>query len=74
MKLGILFSGQGAQKAGMGADLYAALPAYRDTIDQASAILGYDLQAVANDETKITQTAYLDWPHRLSACRYHGLW
>lgn len=58
MKLGILFSGQGAQKAGMGADLYAALPAYRDTIDQASAILGYDLQAVANDETKITQTAY----------------
>lgn len=58
MKLGILFSGQGAQKAGMGADLYAALPAYRETIDQASAILGYDLQAVANDEAKITQTAY----------------
>lgn len=58
MKLGILFSGQGAQKAGMGADLYAALPVYRETIDQASQILGYDLQDVANDEAKITQTAY----------------
>lgn len=58
MKLGILFSGQGAQKAGMGSDLYDALPAYRETVDQASSILGYDLQSVANDETKISQTAY----------------
>lgn len=58
MKLGILFSGQGAQQAGMGSDLYQALPEYKATVDQASDILGYDLQAVANDENKIKQTAY----------------
>ncbi|CAM3147353.1 ACP S-malonyltransferase [Leuconostoc rapi] len=58
MKLGILFSGQGAQQAGMGFDLYQALPEYKATVDQASNILGYDLQAVANDENKIKQTAY----------------
>lgn len=58
MKLGILFSGQGAQKAGMGSDLYDALPGYQETIDRASNILGYDLQSVANDDSKISQTAY----------------
>lgn len=54
MKLGILFSGQGAQKAGMGSDLYDALPGYQETIDRASNILGYDLQSVANDDSKIS--------------------
>lgn len=58
MKLGILFSGQGAQKAGMGLDLYQNIPAYQATVDQASNILGYDLQEVANDDAKIKQTAY----------------
>lgn len=58
MKLGILFSGQGAQKASMGLDLYQAVPAYKATVDQASNILGYDLQEVANDDVKIKQTAY----------------
>lgn len=58
MKLGILFSGQGAQKAGMGLDLYQNIPAYQATVDQASSILGYDLQEVANDDAKIKQTAY----------------
>ena len=36
MKIGLLFSGQGAQQVGMGSDLYEALPVYRETIDQAS--------------------------------------
>jgi len=58
MKLGILFSGQGAQKAGMGLDLFQIIPAYQATVDQASSILGYDLQEVANDDAKIKQTAY----------------
>ena len=58
MKLGILFSGQGAQKAGMGLDLYQNIPAYQATVDHASSILGYDLQEVANDDAKIKQTAY----------------
>jgi len=58
MKLGILFSGQGAQKAGMGLDLYQNIPEYKATVDQASKILGYDLQEVANDDVKIKQTSY----------------
>lgn len=58
MKLGILFSGQGAQQAGMGFDLYQALPEYKATVDHASEILGYDIQEVANDEHKIKKTAY----------------
>lgn len=58
MKIGLLFSGQGAQQVGMGSDLYEALPVYRETIDQASAILGYDLATVVQDETKIFQTQF----------------
>nr|MBC9702321.1 ACP S-malonyltransferase [Leuconostoc sp.] len=42
MKIGLLFSGQGAQQAGMGTDLYEALPEYKSTIDRASEVLGYD--------------------------------
>ena len=58
MKIGLLFSGQGAQQVGMGSDLYEALPVYRETIDQASAILGYDLATVVQDEAKIFQTQF----------------
>ncbi|WEV54381.1 ACP S-malonyltransferase [Leuconostocaceae bacterium ESL0723] len=58
MKLGLLFSGQGAQQAGMGLDLYENLPAYQSTIDQASAVLGYDLAELVADEDKIKQTQY----------------
>ena len=58
MKLGLLMSGQGAQQVGMGSDLYEALPVYRERIDQASEILGYDLATVVQDEAKIFQTQY----------------
>lgn len=59
MKIGILFSGQGAQQVGMGADLYANVPAFAQTIDQASAVLGYDLaDLMANDAEKLAQTQY----------------
>lgn len=59
MKLGILMSGQGAQNVGMATDLYAEVPAYKATINQASTVLGYDLQAEVNmDEAKLGQTAY----------------
>lgn len=33
MKLGLLFAGQGSQKAGMGADFYAACPKFKETFD-----------------------------------------
>lgn len=47
MTIGYLFSGQGQQFAGMGADLYAQEASYRDVIDQASDILHHDLTTPA---------------------------
>ena len=42
-KTALLFPGQGAQALGMGAELYASLPAAQRLFDQASEQLGYDL-------------------------------
>ena len=39
MKLAFLYAGQGSQHAGMGADLYAAYPAFRAVFDAAPADL-----------------------------------
>ncbi|KAA8454140.1 ACP S-malonyltransferase [Weissella paramesenteroides] len=59
MKLGILMSGQGAQKVGMGADLYEQVPAYKETIDEASQVLGYDIMStIVNDEENVKQTKF----------------
>ncbi|CAH1851770.1 ACP S-malonyltransferase [Convivina praedatoris] len=58
MKIGLMFSGQGAQQVDMGMDFYQSLPAYRNLIDQASQQLGYDLTEVAQDESKIKQTEF----------------
>ncbi|QBP17695.1 ACP S-malonyltransferase [Acetilactobacillus jinshanensis] len=43
MKLGFLFAGQGSQFKNMGQDLYKDQPLYKQTIDQASKILGMDM-------------------------------
>ncbi len=59
MQLGILMSGQGAQYAGMGQDLYDQEPAYRAVIDRASDLAGMDYQKlVFNDATRLNQTRY----------------
>ena len=65
-KLAIVFPGQGSQSVGMLADLYQTYPLVRDTFNEASAALGYDLWAlVANgpeeqlNETQRTQPALL---------------
>lgn len=59
MQLGILMSGQGAQYAGMGQDLYDHEPAYRAIIDQASDLAGMDYQKlVFNDAQRLNQTQY----------------
>ncbi|CAK1250365.1 ACP S-malonyltransferase [Fructobacillus fructosus] len=58
MRIGLLFNGQGSQKAGMGQDLYEHLPAFKERIDRASTVLGYNLVDVWNDEEKISQTKW----------------
>ena len=45
-KTAFLFPGQGAQVVGMGRQLCETLPAARRLYEQASAILGYDLEKV----------------------------
>ena len=54
-----LFAGQGAQYLGMGRELYDQYAIVKETIDQASQVLGYDLRdLIDNDETKLHQTRY----------------
>lgn len=58
-KKAFLFAGQGAQKLGMGKDLYNTYPIVRETFDTASQILGYDLRdLIDNSEDKLNQTRY----------------
>lgn len=60
IKLGIMFSGQGSQYAGMGRSLAAKSAIARRIFDQASNILGYDLTAVMNEtgSDRLEQTEY----------------
>ena len=59
MKTAFLFSGQGAQKLGMAKDLYDEFDIVRETFDQASQVLGYNLrELIDNDETKPNETQY----------------
>ncbi|WP_341784330.1 ACP S-malonyltransferase [Lactococcus formosensis subsp. formosensis] len=59
MKTAFLFSGQGAQKLGMAKDLYDEFDIVRETFDQASQVLGYDLRGlIDNDEAKLNETQY----------------
>ena len=58
-KTAFLFSGQGVQYLGMGRDLYDHYPIVKETIDQASQILGYDLRhLIDREEDKLNQTRY----------------
>ena len=59
MKTAFLFSGQGAQKLGMAKDLYDEFDIVRETFDQASQVLRYDLrELIDNDEAKLNETQY----------------
>lgn len=58
-KTAFLFAGQGAQYLGMGRDLYDQYPIVKETIDQASQVLGYDLRhLIDREEAKLNQTRY----------------
>ena len=58
-KTAILFAGQGAQKLGMARDLYDQYPIVKETYDQASRVLGYDLRdLIDQDEEKLNQTRF----------------
>ena len=58
-KTAFLFAGQGAQYLGMGRDLYDHYPIVKETIDQASQVLGYDLRhLIDREEEKLNQTRY----------------
>ena len=58
-KTAFLFAGQGAQKLGMASDLYEKYPIVRETFEQASSILGYDIrELIDNEEDKLNQTRY----------------
>ena len=58
MKAVILFPGQGAQKVGMGKDLYDAYPAAREMMDKADAALGMPLTAIMFEgpDAELTRT------------------
>ena len=59
MKIGFIFAGQGAQKLGMASDLYEKYPIVRETFDQASSILDYNLRdLIDKEEDKLNQTRY----------------
>ena len=64
MAKGILFSGQGAQKVGMGHSLYENSKTARALYEEANEVLGWDLKSICFDgpdetltETKICQPA-----------------
>lgn len=70
MKAVLLFPGQGAQKVGMGKDLYDACPEARDMMEKADAALGFPLTRVMFEgpDAELTRTCYCQ-----PALYLHGL-
>ena len=59
MKTVFMFSGQGAQYAGMGKELYQNYTVAKDIFDRADAVLGYSIKDICfQDEKKLGETEY----------------
>ncbi|MDO4166694.1 MAG: ACP S-malonyltransferase [Eubacteriales bacterium] len=59
MKTVFMFSGQGAQYAGMGKDLYENYSVAKEIFDRADAVLGYSIKDICfQDETKLSETEF----------------
>lgn len=59
MKTVFMFSGQGAQYAGMGKELYQNYSVAKDIFDRADAVLGYSIKDICfQDEQKLGETEY----------------
>jgi len=58
MATGLLFSGQGAQRVGMGRSLYEQAASARALYDEANGVLGYDFKKICFEgpEEELTQT------------------
>jgi len=57
-KVAVVFPGQGSQRPGMGKDFYDTIPVSRDTYDQASETLGWDVAAMCfgeNEKLNLTE-------------------
>lgn len=70
MKAVLLFPGQGAQKVGMGKDLYEAYPEAREMMEKADEALGFSLTKVMFEgpDAELTRTCYCQ-----PALYLHGL-
>ena len=59
MKTVFMFSGQGAQYAGMGKDLYNNYTVAKEVFDQADEVLGYSIKDICfSDEEKLSDTEF----------------
>ena len=60
MKIGFVFSGQGAQAVGMGKDLFEQIPAVAKIFNEADRVLGWSLSDICfnGPESKVTETRY----------------
>lgn len=57
-RVAVVFPGQGSQSIGMMDELAEHYPVVKETFDEASSALGFDLWAITHDESKLNLTQY----------------